>query len=148
MSATPSTRLQPHSKAKALGWAGLNRGEHVHADQNAFQVRLFLLTNISQVQARIWQEPETNTWKIQNPSLSRHMPLKMTKIPPTKQTVWGHFDHFGKLVSSTSTRKGSCQALTCARWIYHSDSNRCSLVMQVFAALGLFPCSRVQNCEG
>jgi len=30
------------------------------------------------------------------------MPLKMTKIPPTKQTVWGHFDHFGKLASSTN----------------------------------------------
>jgi hypothetical protein len=70
----------------------------------------------------------------------------MTKIPPTKQTVWGHFDHFGKLVLSTTTRKGLVKlSLAPAEPITQVETGH--LGHAVAPALSLFPCSETRTVK-
>ena len=70
----------------------------------------------------------------------------MTKIPPTKQTVWGHFDHFGKLVLSATTRKGLVTlSLALAESITQIEIRHFGHA--VAAALSLFPCSATRTVK-
>ena len=70
----------------------------------------------------------------------------MTKIPPTKQTVWGHFDHFGKLVLSATTRKGLVKlSLALAEPIPEIETPHFGHA--VAAALSLFPCSETRTVK-